>query len=271
MKVTIVGAGNLGVALARSLVAGGVVAAAGLSIRRRSNSDAIDELAEFGCAVHGPRSVGDPVDESEVVIFAVKPQSAQEVCQAWADGINPQALVISVMAGVAVSRLKNWLGGNIAVARAMPNLGAHVQQSATAFFCGEELPLPFVHITRQIVESFGVAFQVHSEELIDAATAVAGSGPAYFYWCAEQMVKAGVEFGFSEAESQGLVAQTFRGAANYLSVSGEKPSTLREKITSKGGTTSAALTVLSDAGAADIFVTAVRAAFRRAQELSKEQ
>jgi pyrroline-5-carboxylate reductase len=269
MKVTIVGAGNLGVALARSLLASAVVTPSDLSLRRRSSSDGIEGLAQLGCKVHGPRSPADPGDDSEVVIIAVKPQSAQEVCQAWSTGINPQALVISVMAGVPIQLLSSWLGGHLAVVRAMPNLGAHVQQSATAFLCHEELPLPFVFVTRRIVESFGVALQVYTEELVDAATAIAGSGPAYFYWCAEQMVKAGVELGFSETESQDLVTQTLRGTADYLCASRERPSVLRERVTSKRGTTSAALTVLSDAGAADIFASAIRAAFERAQELSK--
>jgi pyrroline-5-carboxylate reductase len=180
----------------------------------------------------------------------------------------PDVAVVSVMAGISVARLGALLGHS-KIVRAMPNLGAAVGESATVYFASPEVDPEACLSVERFLCSIGRAWRVQDERLVDAATAVAGSGPAYICWLAEQMEGVARELGISEHEAGAVVLQTLKATCSYLENSGQSFAELRTRVTSPGGTTAAALTLLEQCDASAIMQDAIRAAFRRARELGQ--
>lgn len=270
MKISIIGAGNLGGALIEALLASDLVSASDLEVFERNTPRADTNASfQFGCSIRRPREIGEPISDSDVVIIAVKPQDSEATLNSWALGLKPSAIIISVMAGLTLSTIERLLNGHALLARAMPNLGALVKESATVFYCHPKLTTESIETVRSIVETFGKSWQVSKEEMVDAATAIAGSGPAYFYWLSDQMIAAAIKLGFDEVDARDLVVQTLRGAGKFLEGSGLSPSEARRQVTSPNGTTAAALALLSSEASDANVVRAVLAAHARAVELSK--
>jgi pyrroline-5-carboxylate reductase len=151
----------------------------------------------------------------------------------------------------------------------MPNLGAVMGESATTYFVPAHVNDSQLAHVEYVVSACGKAWRVDSEGLIDLATAVAGSGPAYLCWLGEHIEQVARQHGLSESDTHAIVLQTFKGAVAYLEHSGETFSSLRERVTSPHGTTAAAVSVLSNTKAADAIQSAITAAYRRAQELAQ--
>jgi pyrroline-5-carboxylate reductase len=150
----------------------------------------------------------------------------------------------------------------------MPNLGASIEESATGYYyCGDTLTPSDVEHVESLISHLGKRWRVEREELIDAVTAVAGSGPAYLCWLGEQIERVAIEFGISPEDAHAIVLQTFRGTALYLEQSGQTFSELRRRVTSPQGTTDAAISVLSERSADVVVREAVGAACKRAREL----
>lgn len=203
-----------------------------------------------------------------ILILAVKPQDFDEVLASVKAFLSADHLVISIAAGITTSYIEQRLGRGVRVIRVMPNLPALVGRSVTAVARGRSARERDLKIARKIFDHIGTTLVV-KEKLINAVTATSGSGPGYVYFLMEQMIAAAKKIGLSQAMATDLVVETFSGSVHLLKVKKESPEALREKVTSKGGTTQAALDVFTREKTGRIFDKALGAARLRAQQLSR--
>ena len=205
----------------------------------------------------------------DVIVLSVKPQTMTGVLEQIAQAVRPETAVISIAAGISTARISRALP-NVPVVRVMPNTPALVGAGAAGLYCAD--PASAEKIRRAVcIAAVGVAVAVDREELIDAVTAVSGSGPAYFFLLMEHMTQAAVELGLDAKTAALLVGQTAKGAAilaEQAAAEGQGPADLRKKVTSPGGTTAAALETFADAGFDQIVRCALTAARNRGIELS---
>ncbi len=205
---------------------------------------------------------------AEVVVWAVKPQlfkQASEPVAAYTAG----ALHLSVAAGIPSDSVARWLNTE-RVVRSMPNTPALIGLGMTGLFARSGVNAKDRDLVETIVATTGELLWLENEAQLDAVTALSGSGPAYVFYFLEAMVAAGTELGLSAAQSYQLAVQTFKGASALAQASSEPPHVLRERVTSKGGTTYAAITSLQDSQVSALFVKALHAAALRARELGQE-
>jgi pyrroline-5-carboxylate reductase len=267
MRIFVVGVGNLGSAIVRSLLHS--YAPKDLVLVERAPGDRQSLKAQHGCHVVGELSEEHRVERGDLLILSVKPQDALLACANLAPFVSSDAVVLSVMAGVRIDTLAEILKTK-RIVRAMPNLGASIDESATGYYySGEALNPSDVEHVESLISRLGKRWRVEREELIDAITAVAGTGPAYLCWLGEQIERVAIEFGISERDAHAIVLQTFRGTSLYLEQSGQTFGELRRRVTSPQGTTAAAMSVLLE-GSADVVVRdAISAACSRAKELGE--
>jgi pyrroline-5-carboxylate reductase len=219
-------------------------------------------------------SSADAARHARTLLISVKPQQMADALAAIGGAMRPDALVISIAAGTTTAFIEQNLAGRGAappgprVVRAMPNTPMLVGQGMTALAPGANATADDLHRARRIFESAGAVIDV-AEELMDAVTALSGSGPAYFFYLAEQMIEAGVSMGLSPDHARLLVSRTALGAAQMLSTSSEAPAELRRKVTSPGGTTEAAIRHMESRQLADVVKQAVFNAERRGKELRR--
>ncbi len=222
---------------------------------------------DFGVnAAIAPDADSPPCD---VLILAVKPQQMREALVPLAAHAR-QALVISVAAGIRATDLSRWLGEHPRVVRTMPNTPALIGAGITGLWAGPGVSNQDRALAQQIVSAVGESLWVGEEAMLDAVTAVSGSGPAYVFYFMESVHAAAVQLGFDDAAARQLTLATFRGAAALASNSPDPLSILRERVTSKGGTTAAALQVMNERALAAHIGDAVAAACRRSVELADE-
>jgi pyrroline-5-carboxylate reductase len=266
--IALVGAGNMGGAMLGGWLAQGV-SPGRITVIDPAPADAMREkLEEQGVRCLGAAPEGFHPD---VIVLAVKPQIMGKVLPGVRPMAGPGTLCISVAAGVTIAQLAEGLGANMAIIRAMPNTPALVSRGIT-------VNCPNPHVTgRQrdqadmLMRATGKSEWVGDEALIDAVTAVSGSGPAYVFHLAECMAKAGEAAGLPGDLAMTLARQTVAGAGELLARSEETPARLRENVTSPNGTTAAALSVLmGDEAMAKLIANAVTAAKKRSIELSQE-
>ncbi len=210
----------------------------------------------------------EAVQGAQVVILAVKPQVIQSVAAGLQGYLDPAALVISIMAGVAMSTMQTGLGHE-RIVRAMPNTPAQVNQGATVW-----MPTPAVtsaqrQQTKLILGALGAEIVVEKEEFLDMQTGLGGSGPGFVFLILEAMIDAGVQMGFSRADAQTIVLQTVGGSVELMRQSGLHPADLRNRVTSPGGTTAAGLYALEKGGLRALLADGIFAAYRRSQELGR--
>jgi len=187
----------------------------------RASEDRQTLTAQHGCHVDSELSEGLRVGAGDLLILSVKPQDAAVACSNLAPFVSPDALILSVMAGVRIDTLAAIFHTK-RIVRAMPNLGASIEESATGYYyCGATLTPSDVEHVESLISHLGKRWRVEREELIDAITAVAGSGPAYLCWLGEQIERVAIEFGISQEDAHALVLQTFRGTTLYLEQSGQ--------------------------------------------------
>lgn len=216
---------------------------------------------------------GAAAREVSAVLVAVKPQDVPGCLQACGEALDPAALVISIAAGVKLESLRTCLPEGQKVVRAMPNLGATVRAGVSAFVTSASLGQRDVELTEAILGAVGPVVRLSDESLLDLVTGVSGSGPAYVFALAEAMQAAAVAGGLPEETAYVLVAQTILGAARLFTENGPtSPGGLtatewREAVTSKGGTTAAALAVFNESGFNEMIERAITAARRRSEEL----
>ncbi|HLF17432.1 MAG TPA: pyrroline-5-carboxylate reductase [Candidatus Omnitrophota bacterium] len=208
------------------------------------------------------------VESSNVLILAVKPQDFDAILGETKRYISKRHLVISIAAGITTRYIEKRLGKGVRVMRTMPNLPAQVGMGMTGICKGKNATRQDAQVTEKLFQRIG--FTIHTDEkFMDAVTAVSGSGPAYVFYFVESFVKAAQRLGFSQKVATGLIMQTLRGSLNLLVASNDDAATLRQKVTSKKGTTEAALKVFQKKDYQVIFSDALKAARKRAKELSK--
>ncbi len=203
------------------------------------------------------------------VLLAVKPQKMGEVGDEIGAALaaGPSRVVVSILAGTPSARVRTSMGGGVRVVRAMPNLPAQLGRGMTAVCIGDGGGDGDDARARELFEGVGRVIEI-PESLMDAYTALAGSGPAYVFYLAEAMIHTAVELGFTREEATLIVRETVAGAGEMLAASPEHPGTLRAGVTSKGGTTAAACESLDQSGVMDAFDRAIRAARSRGVELA---
>ncbi len=222
--------------------------------------------AQFGVRVLAAADAS--LSEAGLVIWAVKPQTFKEAVQQSRAFCN-QALHLSVAAGIRSDSIASWLGTE-RVVRAMPNTPALVGLGQTGLFARAAVTAADQTWVEQVVATTGALLWVKDEPLLDAVTAISGSGPAYVFFFIEAMVEAGIKMGLTAEQATQLAIGTFEGASQLAKSASEPPAVLRERVTSKGGTTYAALTSMQNAHVSELFQTALEAAQQRAQELGDE-
>jgi pyrroline-5-carboxylate reductase len=265
MRIFVVGVGNLGSAMVRSLMHS--YAPKEIVLIERAPADRQELKARHGCHVVAELSSDTQVKAGDLLILSVKPQDAQRACSKLAPFVSPDAVVLSVMAGVRIDTLVSVLHTK-RIVRAMPNLGASIDESATGYYySGGTLTSSDVEQVESVISRLGKRWRLEREDLLDAVTAVAGSGPAYLCWLGEQIERVAMECGIPQEDAHAIVLQTFRGTSLYLEQSGITFSELRRRVTSPQGTTAAAMSVLSERNADAAERDALSAAWKRAQEL----
>ncbi|CAG9176279.1 Pyrroline-5-carboxylate reductase [Cupriavidus laharis] len=264
------GGGNMATALIGGLIARGVPAG---SIRVVDPfPDAQQRLAR-DLGVHASGAPDAAFGASDVLVLAVKPQQFREAAASLLPhlpGTGAGNLVISVAAGIRLQDMQRWLGGSTRLVRAMPNTPALSGMGMTGLTAPAGLSQQDRAIATAVAEAVGKCAWVDGDDQIDAVTAISGSGPAYVFYFIEAMERAATELGLSAQQGRELAVQTFLGAATLAGQSPEPVATLRERVTSKGGTTYAALTAMESAGIGDAFVRAMRAAAARGKEMGEE-
>lgn len=229
------------------------------------NADARVKLAALGVTAHAV-ACRAALAEADAVVLAVKPQVLREVCAGLVPYLAGE-LIVSIAAGTRSGSISRWLGGHARVVRTMPNTPALIGQGITGLYASPAVSAADVATATALMQSTGPVVRVDNEVMIDAVTAVSGSGPAYVFHWIESMLAAAEGVGFSAADARTLVLATLKGATALAEASGESPAVLRERVTSKGGTTAAALAVIHERGVQQALIDAVRAARDRGVEL----
>jgi pyrroline-5-carboxylate reductase len=263
--IAFIGGGNMASAIVGGLVRQGLPAAQIEVVE--PFAEARDKLkAQFGIAAHETASAA--LRRAGLVVWAVKPQTFKEAA-AQAAPHTASALHLSVAAGIRSDSIAAWLGIQ-RVVRSMPNTPALVGKGMTALFARPGVSADDKAWIEQVIATTGESLWVDAEADLDAVTALSGSGPAYVFFFLEAMTQAGMEMGLSRDQAYRLATGTFAGASELARASQDPPEVLRQRVTSKGGTTYAAITSMENARVKELFVQAMHAACERAKELGDE-
>ena len=264
-KVAFVGAGNMAEAIVSGMVASKYCEPAEIMMTDIRPDHLAELVSTYGVSTS---TTNDVVNEAACVVLAVKPQIMGLVLEQIAPMLNPESLVVSIAAGVSCATMEAALVADTRVVRVMPNAPALVGQGAAGVAGGAQATGEDIAATETIMNCVGLAVRVEEKDL-DAVTALSGSGPAYVFYLLESMLKAADKMGLDPAAARVLALKTVEGAARLMADSGEDASVLRERVTSKGGTTAAALNSMDESNVGDSVVKALIAARDRSIELSK--
>lgn len=264
LRLAVIGAGNMGQAVIRGVIAAGLLQPRQIIIYEPEEAK-LKVVAALGCRAG---SLLSSAAEAGHVLLAIKPQQFPAVV-AGLGRLTQPAIVISVMAGLGTDRVRAALGDHARVVRVMPNMAAQLRAGTAAVALGAGAQPGDERFVLEIFNALGTAVVVE-EPLMNAVTAVSGSGPAYVFLLAEAMEQAAIKLGLPQATARALVAQTIAGAGHLLQQPGADPAALRQAVTSKGGTTEAALRVMLDRKLPEIIVQALTAARDRGIELNRE-
>lgn len=233
------------------------------------HKDALTQLqADFSINVSS--SNADAVAVADVVVLAVKPQVMASVCQGLAPHLNPGVLVISIAAGINCTSLATWLGTQRAIVRCMPNTPSLVGEGASGLYATTTVTDAQRQEAETIMKAVGLVAWVDEEALLDAVTAVSGSGPAYFFLAMEAMIDAGIQQGLPAETARTLTLQTALGAARLAQHSADSVAELRRKVTSPGGTTEQAILTFEKNELRRIYAEAMQACADRARAMADE-
>lgn len=264
-NICFIGGGNMAQALIGGLLS------RGLPTTRITVSDPVEQIRHI-LEEKNIQTTTDNVDaikNADVVVLAVKPQVLATVLQPL-KGLLSDKLVISIIAGAEIQTISDLIGGSQRIVRVMPNTPALVQTGAHGIYASEAVNAQDRELTSQILAATGLTIWVDNEAQIDAVTAVSGSGPAYFFYLMESMIRAGKNLGLDEKVATALTLQTALGAAQMAITSSNSPTELRKNVTSPNGTTQAALEVFDRAQISQNIQAALATAQKRSQELAQE-
>jgi pyrroline-5-carboxylate reductase len=265
MKVLIIGFGNMGRTYARGFLSSRFINPDDLYIL-----DKVSQHAE-ATSINVPEDhihyePGDYITGADIIMLAVKPQDFPPLASGIRPFIRSHQIILSVMAGVRVSSIMESTGAD-KVVRCMPNLPAQVGMGMTVFTATPHLDMKEIFIMQNLINTTGKSLHVEDESLIDAATAVSGSGPAYVFYFMQSMIQAAITMGFNPSEAELLVQQTFLGAVNLQSKGDNTCAEWISRVASRGGTTEAALKVFESVNTNEGIHDALFAALNRAREL----
>jgi pyrroline-5-carboxylate reductase len=266
MKIAFIGGGNMAAALIGGLIKRGTAASDIYAID--INDEARERTAkQFG--IQTGASVDATLSRYDAIVLAVKPQVLKSVAESLAPHLSKQ-VIISIAAGIRATDLARWLNGYTQIVRTMPNTPALIGMGVTGLAALPGVSDEAKALASSVLEAVGTAVWFDDESKLDAVTAISGSGPAYVFYFIEAMQEAARQFGMDEEQGRALAVATFTGAAQLAAQSGEPASVLRERVTSKGGTTAAALASFDAQGVKDAIVRGALAAEARAKEMGDE-
>ena len=267
-KVGLIGGGNMARAIGGGLLRGGM----------HATDLMIAEPLPEQCEVLRQELYGAMVTDdnkhvaraAEVLLFAVKPQILKPVCEELVAEVQAsRPLIMSIAAGPMIDDIDAWLGGNLSVARVMPNQPAHNDPRSSAQNANERTSGEHRELAEKIMTAVGHAVWLDAERKMDAVTAVSGTGPSYFYLLIDVMIESAIRYGIDPETARSLAVETARGATALAAAETESMASLIDRVRSPGGTTTAAFEYLDDADARGIFATAIEKAEQRAAELAK--
>lgn len=265
--ITFVGPGAMAEAMISGLIRQGLAEPSHLLVSG-PRAQRVEQLKErFG--VHPFTDNAAAASQADVVVLSVKPQRLTGVMKGL-KAIRPGALVLSIIAGASIRKLSTGLKHH-AVVRSMPNTPAQIGEGITVWTASEAVSEEQKQVARAILSALGEEVFVEDEYYLDMATALSGTGPAYVFMFMEALIDAGVHMGFPRRIAEQLVVQTIRGSTSFYLRAGHHPATLRNQVTSPGGTSAEALYYLEKAGFRTAISRAVWAAYQRSLELGKEQ
>lgn len=264
MKIGLIGGGNMGEAILSAVLNKGISTPAEVTVSDIKEARRQQLEQRYGVAVTD--SNRQAASNKDIVIMAIKPQNLAEVMPGLNGHLEPTQLLLSIIAGASIDTLRQGLSHR-RIVRVMPNTPAQIGAGMSAWTATPEVNDSQKERTRSILGAMGREIYFDNEKYLDMATAVSGSGPAYFFLLAECLIDAAVKIGFSPAEAEELVLQTMLGSARLLQAAGKSPAELRRNVTSPGGTTAQAITVFESGRFAELVLEAVKAAYDRAQEL----
>ncbi|WP_185181944.1 pyrroline-5-carboxylate reductase [Mycoavidus sp. B2-EB] len=266
MKIAFIGGGNMANALIGGLIKGGLSS---------SNLYAIDVNSDV-CArlkaqwqIRTSTMLSSALQHYDALVLAVKPQQLKDLAHALAPHLNQQ-VVISIAAGIRTTTIQDWLGGYTRIVRAMPNTPALIGQGVTGVTALPEVNAAGRKLAETVLAAAGQVIWCEAETQIDAITAISGSGPAYVFYFIEALEAAAQQLGFDDVQSRSLALATMSGATQLATQSNEPASVLRERVTSKGGTTAAALASFTADGVKEAIMRGTFAARARAEQMADE-
>ncbi|MCQ9206483.1 MAG: pyrroline-5-carboxylate reductase [Omnitrophica bacterium] len=263
MKLGIIGCGNMGSALARGILSTRLLQFNSIYISDKDSGRTRALSKKLGMRVSTNK---ETVKKSNFIIIAVKPQDAKRLLASISEDLDQSKHLVSIMAGVSIKKIESFINKKVAITRAMPNLTALAGKSITCL--SHNRMVKNKAFTQKIFSSVGSVIEIE-EKHMDAVTAVSGSGPAYFLYLAECLAEAAVKLGIKREKAVELAAATLFGSGALLEALDVSPEVLRKRITSKKGTTEAALSVLKSKNFKGAVIEAVKAASARSKELSK--
>jgi len=268
MKIAFIGGGNMGEAMLSAILDKGLSKPRGISVSDIDEARRQHLEQKYRVAVMGDNRLA--ANRGEVVVLAIKPQNLAGVMAELSGRLKPAQLVLSIIAGTTIQTLSSGLDHN-RIVRAMPNTPAQIGEGISVWTATAEVTKQQRGWASSILSAIGKEIYVDDEEYIDMATAVSGSGPAYFFLFVEALVEAAVHIGLHRDVAQELVLQTMLGSGHLIQKSGKQPAELRRIVTSPGGTTADALFELEKGGFANLLTKAVSAAYNKAKKLGGKQ
>ncbi|MBO0995310.1 pyrroline-5-carboxylate reductase [Bacillus sp. SD088] len=266
MKITFIGAGSMAEAILKGIIDKNVCSSQDLWVTNRHSIARLESLRnQYG--VQTTYDLQKLLQDSDIVILAVKPKNAEEVLQQLNPYLPKQSFIVSVMAGISIDTISTYLKNDYAIARAMPNTSASVGKSATAIAFHSSASQAQQQLTQTVFSAIGRTFIVEENQL-DAITALSGSGPAYFYYIVEAMEKAAKQMGIEKEMAQQLILQTMIGAVHMLEETSQEAAELRERVTSPGGTTEAGLNTLQKHKVAQSITACILTAEKQSKKLA---
>ena len=266
MKILIIGGGNMGLTYARGFLKSHIVELGNMYILEKSPEKAEDlRSLEIGQVYGNP---GSYIKKMDLIVLAVKPQDINRLFASIKDYIDPQQLILSIMAGVTTDTIADGLDAH-KVIRAMPNLPAQIGAGMTVYTSSDQVTSIELVTVQNLLSASGKTIYVEREEMLNAATAVSGSGPAYVFYFMQSLIEAGKDMGFTQSEAELLTYQTFKGAVDLFNKYDFSCEEWIKKVSSKGGTTEAAINGFNKKTIKNSFKDGVKAALKRAEELSR--
>ena len=267
MTIGFIGAGNMAGALIKGLINSGLYSPAVLAVSDSDGKKLGEVSRRFG--LKGYSNNRELTRECKVIVLSIKPQVIRDVLEEIRDDITDKHLIISIAAGIPIKMIRSVIGRDIPIIRVMPNTPALIQKGISVLAAGDTATSAHMDIAKRIFDAVGKTV-VLDEGMMDAVTALSGSGPGYIFKIMESFTAAGEKLGFDRETALLLVTQTFLGASHLADESDLPLSKLREMVTSPGGTTAAGLAALEKKGISEVIEEAVKAACDRSVELGKQ-